>query len=132
MLSSQNHGRQDHDNSRTCQPRLYQDASFIKSEPSNPKTFTRHEDESDEVKTSTTRLTSAGLLLILVVSSFLLSGAVSSLNTPVAIGPGRRFIDLVGNYTEAGAGGRSGVKTQGSFAGLSGILPLSRVTVRIR
>src|SRR5437899_6590788 len=34
MLSSQNHGRQDHDNSRTCQPRLYQDASFIKSGPS--------------------------------------------------------------------------------------------------
>jgi len=88
------------------------------------------------VKTSTTRLTSAGLLLILVVSSFLLSGAVSSLNTPVAIGPGRRFIDLGGNYTEVGAGGRIVVKTQGSFGGFaggfSGVLPLSRVNVSIR
>ncbi len=88
------------------------------------------------MKTSTTRLTSAGLLLILVVSSFLLSGAVSSLNTPVAIGPGRRFIDLGGNYTEVGAGGRIVVKTQGSFGGFaggfSGVLPLSRVNVSIR
>ena len=82
------------------------------------------------------RLTSAGLLLILAVSSFLLSGAVSSLNSPVAIGPGRRFIDLGGNYTEVGAGGRIVVKTQGSFGGFaggfSGVLPLSRVNVSIR
>src|SRR5438445_184153 len=41
-----------------------------------------------KLKASTTRLTSVGLLLILVVSSFLLSGAVSSLSSPVAIGPG--------------------------------------------
>ena len=65
-----------------------------------------------------------------------MSGAVSSLNTPVAIGPGRRFIDLGGNYTEVGAGGRIVVKTQGSFGGFaggfSGVLPLSRVNVSIR
>jgi len=82
------------------------------------------------------RLTSAGLLLILVVSSFLLSGAVSSLNSPVAIGPGRRFIDLGGNYTEVGTGGRIVVKTQGSFGGFaggfSGVLPLSGVNISIR
>ncbi|TMP98587.1 MAG: hypothetical protein E6K99_07350 [Thaumarchaeota archaeon] len=88
------------------------------------------------MKTSTTRLTSAGLLLILVVSSFLLSGAVSSLNTPVAIGPGRRFIDLGGNYTEVGAGGRIVVRTQANFGGFaggfSGFLPLSGVNVSIR
>ena len=82
------------------------------------------------------RLTSAGLLLILVVSSFLLSGAVSSLNSPVAIGPGRRFIDLGGNYTEVGSGGRIVVKTQGSFGGFaggfSGVLPLSGVNISIR
>ena len=63
------------------------------------------------MKTAATRLTSVGLLLILVVSSFLLSGAVSSLNSPVAIGPGRRLIDLGGNYTEVGSGGRIVVKT---------------------
>ena len=88
------------------------------------------------MKTSTTRLTGAGLLLILVVSSFLLSGAVSSLNSPVAIGPGRRFIDLGGNYTEVGTGGRIVVKTQGSFGGFaggfSGVLPLSGVNISIR
>ena len=82
------------------------------------------------------RLTSAGLLLILAVSSFLLSGAVSSLNSPVAIGPGRRFIDLGGNYTEVGTGGRIVVKTQGSFGGFaggfSGVLPLSGVKISIR
>ena len=82
------------------------------------------------------RLTSAGLLLILVVSSFLLSGAVSSLNSPVAIGPGRRFIDIGGNYTEVGSGGRIVVKTQGSFGGFaggfSGVLPLSGVNISIR
>lgn len=82
------------------------------------------------------RLTSAGLLLILAVSSFLLSGAVSSLNSPVAIGPGRRFIDLGGNYTEVGTGGRIVVKTQGSFGGFaggfSGVLPLSGVNISIR
>jgi len=82
------------------------------------------------------RLTGAGLLLILVVSSFLLSGAVSSLNSPVAIGPGRRFIDLGGNYTEVGSGGRIVVKTQGSFGGFaggfSGVLPLSGVNISIR
>src|SRR2546427_8692219 len=82
------------------------------------------------------RLTSAGLLLILAVSSFLLSGAVSSLNSPVAIGPGRRFIDLGGNYTEVGSGGRIVVKTQGNFGGFAGGfaggLPLSRGNVLIR
>jgi len=82
------------------------------------------------------RLTSAGLLLILAVSSFLLSGAVSSLNSPVAIGPGRRFIDLGGNYTEVGSGGRIVVKTQGNFGGFAGgfagVLPLSGVNVSIR
>ena len=82
------------------------------------------------------RLTSAGLLLILAVSSFLLSGAVSSLNSPVAIGPGRRFIDLGGNYTEVGAGGRIVVRTQANFGGFaggfSGFLPLSGVNVSIR
>jgi len=89
-----------------------------------------------KLKTSTARLTSAGLLLILAVSSFLLSGAVSSLNSPVAIGPGRRFIDLGGNYTEVGSGGRIVVKTQGSFGGFaggfSGVLPLSGVNISIR
>jgi len=89
-----------------------------------------------KLKTSTARLTSAGLLLILAVSSFLLSGAVSSLNSPVAIGPGRRFIDLGGNYTEVGTGGRIVVKTQGSFGGFaggfSGVLPLSGVNISIR
>ena len=64
-----------------------------------------------KLKASTTRLTSAGLLLILVVSSFLLSGAVSSLSSPVAIGPGRRLVDLGGNYTEVGGGGKIVVKT---------------------
>jgi len=82
------------------------------------------------------RLTSAGLLLILAASSFLLSGAVSSLNSPVAIGPGGRFIDLGGNYTEVGSGGRIVVRTQGSFGGFaggfSGFLPLSGVNVSIR
>src|SRR3989475_12097485 len=82
------------------------------------------------------RLTSAGLLLILVVSSFLLSGAVSSLNSPVAIGPGRGFIDRGGNYTEVGSGGRIVVKTQGSLGGFaggfSGVLPLSGVNISIR
>ena len=88
------------------------------------------------MKTSTTRLTSAGLLLILAVSSFLLSGAVSSLNSPVAIGPRGRFIDLGGNYTEVGAGGRIVVRTQANFGGFaggfSGFLPLSGVNVSIR
>jgi len=82
------------------------------------------------------RLTSAGLLLILAVSSFLLSGAVSSLNSPVAIGPRGRFIDLGGNYTEVGAGGRIVVRTQANFGGFaggfSGFLPLSGVNVSIR
>ncbi len=82
------------------------------------------------------RLTSAGLLLILAVSSFLLSGAVSSLNSPVAIGPGGRFIDLGGNYTEVGARGRIVVKTQGGFGGFAGgfpgDLPLSGVNISIR
>ena len=64
-----------------------------------------------KLKASTTRLTSVGLLLILVVSSFLLSGAVSSLRSPVAIGPGRRLVDLGGNYTEVGGGGKIVVKT---------------------
>src|SRR2546427_13204742 len=85
---------------------------------------------------TSTRLTSAGLLLILAVSSFLLSGAVSSLNSPVAIGPGRRFIDLGGNYTEVGSGGRIVVKTQGNFGGFAGgfawVLPLSGANVSIR
>ncbi len=65
-----------------------------------------------------------------------MSGAVSSLNSPVATGPGRRFIDLGGNYTEVGTGGRIVVKTQGSFGGFaggfSGVLPLSGVNISIR
>ena len=73
-----------------------------------------------KLRTSTTRLTSVGLLLILVVSSFLLSGAVSSLSSPVPIGPGRRFIDLGGNYTEVGGEGRLIVKTWASFGGFPG------------
>src|SRR3989449_2025249 len=64
-----------------------------------------------KLKASTPRLTSVGLLLILVVSSFLLSGAVSSLRSPVAIGPGRRLVDLGGNYTEVGGRGKIVVKT---------------------
>src|SRR5438445_10002060 len=64
-----------------------------------------------KLKASTTRLTSVWLLLILVVSSFLLSGAVSSLRSPVAIGPGRRLVDLGGNYTEVGGRGKIVVKT---------------------
>ena len=82
------------------------------------------------------RLTGAGLLLILVVSSFLLSGAVSSLNSPVAIGPGGRLIDLGGNYTVVGTGGRIVVKTQANFGGFAGgfagVLPLSGVNISIR
>src|SRR5712691_12152439 len=81
---------------------------------------------------TSTRLTSAGLLLVLAVSSFLLSGAVSSLNSPVAIGPGRRFIDLGGNYTQVGSGGRIVVKTLASFGGFPGDLPLSGVNISIR
>ena len=87
------------------------------------------------MKTSTTRLTGAGLFLILV-SSFLLSGAVSSLNSPVAIGPGGRLIDLGGNYTVVGTGGRIVVKTQANFGGFAGgfagVLPLSGVNISIR
>src|SRR5437870_4287714 len=89
-----------------------------------------------KLKTSTARLTSAGLLLILAVSSFLLSGAVSSLNSPVAIGPGGRLIDLGGNYTVVGTGGRIVVKTQANFGGFAGgfagVLPLSGVNISIR
>ncbi len=85
-----------------------------------------------KLRPSTTRLTSAGLLLVLAVSSFLLSGAVSSLSSPVAIGPGRRFIDLGGNYTQVGSGGRIVVKTRASFGGFPGELPLSGVNISIR
>jgi len=89
-----------------------------------------------KLRTSTTRLTSVGLLLILVVSSFLLSGAVSSLSSPVPIGPGRRFIDLGGNYTEVGGEGRLIVKTWASFGGFPGGFlgesPLSGVNISIR
>ena len=90
-----------------------------------------------KLKTSRTRLISVGLLLILVVSSFLLSGAVSSLSSPVEIGTGRRFIDLGGNYTVVGSRGRIVVKTQGGFGGFAGgfvggDLPLSGVNISIR
>jgi len=89
-----------------------------------------------KLRTSTTRLTSVGLLLILVVSSFLLSGAVSSLSSPVPIGPGRRFIDFGGNYTEVGGEGRLIVKTWASFGGFPGGFlgesPLSGVNISIR
>jgi len=89
-----------------------------------------------KLRTSTTRLTSVGLLLILVVSSFLLSGAVSSLSSPVPIGPGRRFIDFGGNYTEVGGEGRLIVKTWASFGGFPGgflgEFPLSGVNISIR
>jgi hypothetical protein len=85
-----------------------------------------------KLKTSAMRLTSAGLLLILVVSSFLLSGAVSSLSTPVAIGPGRRLIDLGGNFTEVGTRGQIVVKTWASFGGFPGDIPLSGVNISIR
>ncbi|TLX93913.1 MAG: hypothetical protein E6K96_08890 [Thaumarchaeota archaeon] len=89
-----------------------------------------------KLRTSTTRLTSVGLLLILVVSSFLLSGAVSSLSSPVPIGPRRRFIDLGGNYTEVGGEGRLIVKTWASFGGFPGgflgEFPLSGVNISIR
>ena len=88
-----------------------------------------------KLKASTTRLTSVGLLLILVVSSFLLSGAVSSLSSPVAIGPGRRLVDLGGNYTEVGGGGKLVVKTLVSSPLESFSLediPLSGVNISIR
>src|SRR3989441_3972593 len=85
-----------------------------------------------KLKTPTARFTSAALLLILAVSSFLLSSAVGSLSTPVAIGPGTRLIDIGGNYTEGGTGGRIVVRVLASFGGFPGDTPLSRVNVSIR
>lgn len=84
------------------------------------------------LKTPTARFTSAALLLILAVSSFLLSSAVGSLSTPVAIGPGTRLIDIGGNYTDVGTGGRIVVRVLASFGGFPGDTPLSRVNVSIR
>ena len=86
------------------------------------------------MRPSNARLTSVGLVVALVVSSFLLSGAVSSLSGAIAVGPGRRFLDLLpgGNVTAVSTMGRILVRTSMNGGGLLSSVPLSGVNVTIR